>query len=320
MFTTNDPPTISDVSVSEIGLTTATVSWKTNMSGTCTLKYGLGSFTGSAEESAGGTTHIQKITNLDSASKYIYQVECLDADSNSFKSDQYTFNTLEQAIVTDFGVQNVMDVNIPTIEVDYKTTHNTTTLVKFKADGEVNYHNYLISDQATEHKAMIEGLDPAVQYDVIATGIDENGVEAKSVEADVTTLTDSRPPGITTNRAVGRVVGLGKNARANLYVKIETDEASSVKILFGKGTIMDNFEQNTSEDALNTYHMITIPVDPGQVYSYVVEAKDSARNLTTTKAITVVVEAPKQDATEIVVDTFSSKFGWLAKIWNRQGA
>lgn len=313
-FTTNDPPTISDVATSDIGLNSANISWTTNISGTCTLKYGKGSLTSTAEESAGGTSHIQKLSALESSSSYSYQIDCLDADSNSFSSDQYTFTTLEQAQATDFAVQNKMDVNIPTIEVTYKTTHNTTTLVKFKGANESSHHNYLLSEQAMEHTATIEGLDPAVEYEVIATGIDENGIEASSQTAKVTTLTDSRPPTIITNRAVGKVIGRGKDARANLYVKIETDEESTAKVLFGKGTILNNFEQSTAEDAANTYHLITIPVDPGQVYSYIMEINDLARNKNTSKAVTVVVEEAKENATEIVVNTFSSKFGWLSKL------
>ena len=316
-FTTNDPPTISDVVTDGVGLDGATISWTTNMSGTCTLKYGEGSFSNSIEESSGGTAHIQKISSLKSATQYLYQVECLDVDANSFESDQYAFTTLEQPRVENFTVQNKENVDIPTIEVVYTTTHSTTTLVKFKGGDESNFHNYLISEYATEHKTLIEGLDPAVEYEVVATGIDQNGVEATTMSAKVTTLTDSRPPGITTNRATGRVIGLGKESRANLYVKIETDESTSAKVLFGKGIILSNFEQSTVVDPNNTYHLITIPVDPGQVYSYVVEAVDAADNKTNSKPATVVVEGAKENATEIVVNTFGNKFGWVSKLWQR---
>lgn len=316
-FTTEEPPTISDVAVTEVGLNSATVSWTTNMSGTCTLKYGKGAFSSAVEENAGGTTHIQKLSSLESATPYVYQIDCVDEDENDFNSDQYTFSTLEQSFVSDLTIQNVMDVNIPTIQVNYKTNHNSTTLIKFKGSNESSYHNYLTADQAMEHEAKIEGLDPAIEYEIIATGIDENGLEALSQTQKVTTLTDSKPPAIVTNRAVGKVVGRGKDARANLYVKIETDELSKVKVLFGKGIVLSNFEQSTAEDPDNTYHMITIPVEPGQVYSYVVSAKDSATNETITKPATVVIENAKENATEIVVSTFGSKFGWVSKLWTK---
>jgi hypothetical protein len=220
--------------------------------------------------------------------------------------------------VADLTVQNKENVDIPTVVVSYKTNKETTTLVKFKASSESSYHNFLVGDRVLEHEAILEGLEPSVEYEMIATGMDENGIEAASQTLKISTLYDSRSPGVTGNRAVGRVVGCGKDARANLYVKIETDELTKTKVLFGKGTILNNFEQSTAEDPANTYHLITIPVDPGQVYSYIVEAVDEATNKTTTKPVTVVVEGAKENATEIVVNTFSNKFGWLQRIWNKQ--
>jgi len=162
-----------------------------------------------------------------------------------------------------------------------------------------------------EPEAVIEGLDPALEYTIIASGIDANGIEVATAEAKVTTLTDSRPPTITTNRSVGKVIGRGKDVTANLYVKIETDEVTRAKVLFGKGLLLNNFDQSTPEDPLNTYHLITIPATPGQVYSYVIQAFDGANNETKSVVSTVVVEGTKENATEIVVNTFQDKFGWI---------
>jgi hypothetical protein len=317
-FETLPAPTISEVSISEIGLNSATISWTTNTSATCTLKYGKGNYGSTVEESGGGTTHVQKLTGLESSSVYVFQIDGIDGDLNTFNSDEYTFTTLTQPTVSDLSVQNKENVDIPTVSIAYKTSHPTTTLIKFKGSNEGSYHNYLVNEYVTEHTAEIADLDPAVEYELIATGVDANGVEALSQTMKITTLTDSRPPGVLSNRAVGRVVGRGKDARANLYIRIETDEISTTKVLFGKGTIMNNFEQSTGEDGLNTYHLITIPVDPGQVYSYIIEIKDEAGNKVTTKTVTVVIESSKDNATEIIVNTFSNKFGWLQKIWTRQ--
>lgn len=317
-FETLPPPTISDVSITDVGLNSATISWTTNTSAKCTLKYGKGSYTSTIEEGAGSTSHVQKIAGLESNTTYNFQIDAIDTDLNTFNSDEYTFTTLQQPVVSEFMVDNKDNVDVPTIVVNYKTSHATTTLVKFKAPSEGSYHNYLVNEYSTEHTAEIADLDPAVEYEIIATGLDSNGVEAASQTARVTTLTDSRPPGIISNRAVGRVVGRGEDAKANLYVRIETDEASKTQVFFGKGTVLNNFEQNTPEDASNTYHLITIPVDPGQVYSYIVKAKDEAGNETITKPVTVVVESSKENATEIVVNTFGNKFGWITKIWMRQ--
>ena len=314
-FTTLPPPTISDFVISDIGLTAAVVSYKTNTGGTCTLKYGKGSYSSTNEVTSSSTSHVIKLEELENSTTYQAMADCVDSDGNEFSSDEYTFTTLRQPIVSDAQVQNKENVDIPTVDVYYKTDEDTTTLVKFKKTDESNYHNYLTNENVSEHKATIEGLEPSKEYELILTGISVSGVEAVPQTIRITTKSDSRPPGVTVNRAIGKVVGRGSGAQANMYVKVETDELTNVRIFFGKGTLFENFEQSSAESPFNTYHLITIPVDPGRLYSYIVEAKDEAQNKTITKAVTVVVEEPKNNATEIVMETFSNKFGWLSMLW-----
>jgi len=316
-FTTLPPPTISDFTVSDISLTSAVASYKTNTGGTCTLKYGKGAYTASIEETASSTSHVTKIENLESSTAYIVMADCVDGDENSFSSDEYTFTTLRQPVVSEGQVQNKENVDIPTVEVFYKTDESTTTLIKFKSVDESSYHNYLTNDSVTEHQATIEGLDPAKEYEMILTGTSGSGVEAIPQTLKITTRSDSRPPEIINNRAVGKVNGRGKDAQAMLYIKIETNEVTRVKVNFTKGVSVSGFDQNTPEDAENTYHLITIPVEAGQVYSYQIEAYDQARNQTLSKPTTVVIEDRKENAAEIITNTFSSQFGWLGSLFKR---
>ena len=242
-------------------------------------------------------------------------VDAVDADSNSFSSDEYTFTTLKQPVVSDVQVQNKENVDLPTIGVTYKTDMPVTTLVKYRSTDEVNFHNYLTNERVTEHSAEISGLDPLKEYIILISGISELGVEATIIEQKITTRSDSRPPGIIANRAVGKVNGRGADASANIYIKIETDETTKIKVRFSKGVVVSNFEQSTPEDGSNTYHLITIAAEAGQVYSYQIEARDDADNIALSQPQTIVVEGKKQNATEVVVNTFSSRFGWISKIW-----
>ncbi|MEA2007061.1 MAG: hypothetical protein U9O20_02785 [Patescibacteria group bacterium] len=316
-FETLPPPTISDLVVNDIGLTTATVSWKTNADATCTINYGPGSYSNTIEETSSGIGHVIQLADLVSSTDYKIQIEAIDDDLNEFSSDEYTFTTLEQPVTSDFVVENKENVDLPTIVVKYNTSITTTTLVKFKTVSEGSYRNYLDNEYVTEHNVEIEGLEPSVEYEIIATGIDANGTEATRQEGKITTRADSRPPGILTNRAVGRVIGRGKTAHANMYIKIETDEITTAKVFYNQGIVLNNFEQSSSEDPLNTYHLITIPVEAGQVYSYIVKTFDESGNKTSTKPVTVVVEDSKESASEIVVNTFSSKFSWITKLWEQ---
>ncbi|MDY0302451.1 MAG: hypothetical protein RBR98_01550 [Candidatus Moranbacteria bacterium] len=316
-FTTLPPPVVSEFAVTDIKLDSAIVSWKTNTSATCILKYGIGSLSNTIEETSGASNHIQKITGLVAETGYQAQVECEDGDLNSFNSDQYTFATPVKPVATDIKVENIENVDVPTILVEYKTNINATTRINFKHNEEVTPHNFFIEDKVTEHRAELTGLDPAKEYVLTIFGTDENGIELDPIEQKITTKSDSRPPEITVNRAVGKVLGRGASSQANLYVKIETNEPTKLKIKYTKGASISGFDQSTGEDPLNTYHLMTIPAEVGQMYSYKAEVFDEAGNLTNSKVSTIIVEDAKSSASEIIIGTTTKQFGWLSELWNR---
>jgi hypothetical protein len=308
-FTTLPPPVISDVTVTDIGLNTAYVNWTTNVSATCTLDYGAYTI----EETGAGSGHVQKIDKLQPASDYSAQITCIDGDLNTFSSDQYSFSTPEEPVVSDVTIENKENVDLPTITIAYKTNVPTSTLVYYKKGAESS-RTFLNEELVTEHSAEISDLDPAVEYAITVTGNDQYNIQAKAFEQKITTRTDSRPPKILANKAMGRVSGRGNNAQANVYIKIETDEPSRVHIAYAKGIVTKSFEQSTSDDTLNTYHLITIPAEAGDVYSYQVDATDEAGNKTIADAVTVPVEQSKANATEVITRTFLNNFGWITRL------
>jgi hypothetical protein len=312
-FTTLPPPTISEVLITDIVLKEATVSWKTNTSATCTLTYGVGTI----EESSSGSSHVTRISGLSADSTYKINIDCIDADLNEFSSDEYTFVTPKQPTASDVTVQNEENVDLPTLFVTYKTNVPTTTLVYFKHNDESSPHTFLTSERVAEHEARLPGLDPAKEYTLTIAGTDENGIDILPLEQKITTKSDSRPPKIIVNRSLGKVLGRGNNSQANVYIKIETDEETTVKVRYAKGVVTSTLEQSASSDSLNTYHLITIPAEPGQVYSYEAEAYDSVGNLTKSEITSVVVEKAKASATEVITGTFSARFGWMSNLWTK---
>jgi hypothetical protein len=310
-FITLPPPTISEVLITNIVLNEAIVSWETNVSAACTLSYGAGT----NKEESGGASHVQRINNLSADSTYTLKISCVDADLNEFSSDEYTFVTPKQPTASDVTVQNEENVDLPTIVIRYLTNVPTTTLVYFKSSEESSPHTFLTSEKVTEHEARIEGLDPAKEYTLSITGTDDNGINITPLEQKITTKSDSRPPKVVTNRSLGKVLGRGNNSQANVYIKIETDEETNVKVKYAKGVVTSTLEQTVSSDGLNTYHLITIPAEPGQVYSYEAECYDAVGNLTKTEITSVVVEKAKASATEVITGTFASRFGWMSNLW-----
>jgi hypothetical protein len=316
-FTTLDPPVVSEFSMTDIKLDSAFVSWKTNTSAICTLKYGAGSLSNIIDETSGASAHIQEVTGLVAETNYQAQVECTDTDANVFNSDQYSFSTPVKPIAIDIMVQNVENVDLPTVLVEYNTNVLTTTHLNFKSVNDASPHNYLVEEKGLEHKAELKGLDPAKEYILTILGTDENGIAIDPTEQKITTKSDSRPPEVVVNRAIGKVLGRGNNAQANMYVKVETNEPTKLKVKYTKGASVSGFDQSTTEDPLNTYHLITIPAEIGQMYSYQAEIIDEAGNLTNSKVSTIIVEKAKSSASEIIIGTTTRQFGWLSEIWKR---
>ena len=312
-FTTLPPPTISEVLVNDIQLNTAYVSWKTNTSATCTLDYGSGSSM-SIKEETGGSSHVQKIDKLVPATDYKIQISCLDGDANIFKSDEYSFSTPQEPTVSNVTIENKENVDLPTIVVAYTTNVPTTTYILFQSAKESSPHTYLVNDRTTDHSAEITGLDPSVEYTLQISGVDEHAIAAKNIDQKITTRFDSRPPAIVSSRAIGKVMGRGKTAQANVYIRIETDEPTRIKIGYAKGIVTKSFEQTAADDAFNTYHLITIPAETGQVYSYQISAFDEAENVTNSDSMTIAVDQSRANATEVITSTFLNQFGWISKL------
>ena len=315
-FETLPPPTVSDFAVSDITLESAYVLWTTNTSATCTLNYGAGGYSGTIKESGGSTNHAQKITGLSPETSYQAQAECTDLDLNVFSSDQYKFSTPVKPVASDIRVENQDNVDLPTVVVEYVTNVPTTTLVSFRYGTETP-HTYLTTDLVTEHRAELQGLEPAKEYVLSVSGTDGNGISLDQSDQKITTRSDSRPPEIQTNRAVGKTIGRGLNSQANIYVKIETNEPTTVRINYAKGVAASNLEQSTAEDPINTYHLITIPAEIGQVYSYQAKVTDTAGNVTTSAVVSVVVEQAKETAAEVISGTIASRFGWIGSLWKQ---
>ncbi|MEF3691830.1 MAG: hypothetical protein V3574_02100 [Candidatus Moraniibacteriota bacterium] len=316
-FETLPPPIVSEFSVGDIKLDSAYISWETNTSATCILKYGPGTLSNEIQEESSSSMHVQKIIGLSAETNYQAQVECIDGDSNAFDSDQYSFSTPVKPVATDVRVENVENVDLPTVLVEYKTNVSANTKISFKSSEESSPHTFLDDARVVEHKAELKGLDPAREYVLTIFGTDENGIELDTIEQKITTKSDSRPPEISINRAVGKVLGRGSSAQANMYVKIETNEPTKLKVKYTKGASVGGFDQSTGEDPLNTYHLITIPAEVGQMYSYQAEVSDEAGNITSSKVSTIIVENAKSSASEIIIGTTTKQFGWLSEIWNR---
>lgn len=103
-FTTNGPPTISNVAVSNITATTATITWSTNALSDSRVNYGLTNAYGSQSTNATNvTSHTVTLSSLTPSAEYHYQCVSVNAYGTATSAD-YVFTTTPA--VTEIVVDN----------------------------------------------------------------------------------------------------------------------------------------------------------------------------------------------------------------------
>ena len=98
-----NPPTISNIAVSEITASTAVVSWETNENGYSIVEHGIdesfGHLCGSNTESV--KNHKVTLINLKLGALQTYRINSADSSGNLAQSDNLTFKTLSKDDLTD---------------------------------------------------------------------------------------------------------------------------------------------------------------------------------------------------------------------------
>jgi len=101
-------PVISNVSATNIGDTTADITWTTDENATSVVHYGLTTAYGNTETVTGYTTnHTVGLSGLTALTTYHYKVVSVDGSSNSSESGDYTFTTTDTPAVPDMYVDNI---------------------------------------------------------------------------------------------------------------------------------------------------------------------------------------------------------------------
>ena len=92
------PPVISNITVSAITGSAATITWKTDEPATSQIEYGLTTSYGSSTplDTSLVTEHTQTITSLESNTTYHFRVKSKDASNNEAVSEDNTFTTTEE--------------------------------------------------------------------------------------------------------------------------------------------------------------------------------------------------------------------------------
>lgn len=314
-FTTTPASTISNLKISNVGPSSATVTFDTNTPSRGFVEYG--ETTGYGSKTQEGTDTLTKhtitLSSLKSDTTYNLRVSQTDGENNTFVSDNYTTKTLPKPTVLNFGAEAKKNVNTPTIAVTYQTNVETTTVIRYK-EKDKETKDYVLLEFETEHNVDLSNLTPLVEYELTITGEDNFGNEITPITETVTTLSDTLPPQVTSLVEKKNVIGEGTNAVAEITLKFTTSEPSKAVIEATQGISNKNFDIVSSEDNLALEHTITLKLGKaGLPYTYRIKLTDENNNQSLTKEAAIVAPIASEGVLEFVSGVFSKMFGWLSK-------
>lgn len=315
-FRTQDAPGISEVTVSDIRLDSAIISWKSTTISTSQVNYGKSNAYGlvTKDESASTVTvHVIKLDNLDHSSTYHFKISSVDADGNAISSDDYTFDTLKFPIVSNLKIEQLKNMPTSSIKVTWESNVPTTSVVNYSGRESAK------SQLETKHTVIITGLHDNSSYTLSATGRDQYGTEAAALSESYKTDFDTRPPLITNVTTESSVVGFGAEAKTQVIISWETDEPGTSQIEYDFGTFGDNYQFKTQEDGgLTTSHVVIVSgLKPSTSYHFRTVSRDASKNTGYSDDNTILTEQASSSIIDIIVNSLQNSLGWLFGAYRR---
>jgi len=320
-FSTLAAPTISNVQVDNITLTSADISWETTTVSSSKLYYGTNSqFNNQVDDISGAsaTKHSVKLSSLNHSTKYNFRLNATDIDGNNLTSDNYNFETLPMPKVENLKA-TVLDGSRARhgMKITWTTNVSASSIVKYSLSGtNQEPKESTTAKLISEHETTIEDLLDQATYKIQVSGRDSLGNLADEQTVSLTTPNDSRPPVISDISTETSNVGLNKQDKAQIVVGWRTDEPATSRVEYSTGLSGSDYEKQTSEDsALNSEHVVVISdLDPNSPYHIRINSKDNAGNEGTSEDQMVVSSSTSKSLLNILLETLRNTFGWVGKL------
>ncbi len=318
-FTTEPAPTVKDVTVKKVGLTTATLSLTVTGASKVRILYGVTETFGGVTEQVTATSESSydvELSELLDGTKYYYQVNAYDAEENVYEGTILFFATSPRPKISGVKVQQVKGAATSTVLLNWVTNTETSTIVTYyPVDNPSAANDKVDLKLVKNHQIILRDLLPQTDYVLVAKGRDKGGNEAVSEPVKLTTATDTRPPVISNVRVEPVVQGVGEEAVAQLVVSWDTDELSSSQVLYGEGSSGPLSNKTQKDESLTFNHLVVVPnLQVSKVYHLKVATSDKAGN--ESQSIDQVVITPKatRSALNLVITNLSQAFGFLGGI------
>ena len=311
-FTTLPAPKVSEVSITSITISGATINFLIENSSKLSLYYGK-------TESFGGVTSINTsftkssysiaIPDLEDDSKYYVKLNGFDADGNEYSGDIYTFTTLPRPKISNLRFQPIADASSNTTKVTWTTNVPTSSEISYNPVGG-SAQEVIISKLGVEHEITISGLIDNTDYTLVARSRDASGNLAVSDTQTFKTALDTRPPKISDISVETTIKGNGSEARGQVIVSWTTDEPGTSQVSYGQGS-PGSYSNKTAEDSrLSTEHVVIISdLSISSIYQIQPLSKDKAANESKGANQSAIIGRGTEDVFTIIFNSLRNIFG-----------
>ena len=347
-FTTSATPTISNVTTSDLTLSSVVVNWSAVSLESASIEYGASTAYGSSVAVGVGSTgtYSTKIASLKDASEYHFRIRAVDIDGTDITSDDYTFTTLTFPKVTAVvfktdqaqngtAVTLAWSTNVPTTsEVEYQAVEVDPT---FKAKSDKNYDNPTVLqaltpaqlselpvipksllthadkvDYEARHLIKVTNLTDGSLYVFTIRGRDRYGNELISEPIRYVTGADTKPPSVSNVVIETPIVGEGVESKAEIVLSFNTDEPAYSQVIWGSGTGSEYPEATQTTKDLTTEHIVVLrELKPTMSYHLKIKTTDESGNQSETEDTIVVTPTAQQAAFELIIKNLEGVFGFL---------
>ncbi len=322
-----NPPTISDISISSLTTTSATINWTTEEVANGEIEYGVTSSYGSVTnfDSALSIDHQAVISNLQPNTLYHYRITSSDQVGNLATSPDNMFTT-EMTVAADnesgsVGASAIIS-GVETAEVTF-TSATIAWQTDIPSDSQVEYGDSSLFGQSTtlntaittSHSVTISGLSPNTNYYFRAKS-KPAGVDIATVSSnhDFSTLSEAIPELPAANILS---VLAGSITTVAATISVTTDISATTSVEYG---ITTEYGQTTAMNTSATSHTINLTdLEPATTYHYRIKAINTDGDITfsedhtfTTLAPSVPLSPPSAitNLSAIVDDSTSATLHW----------
>ncbi|MGI5841214.1 MAG: fibronectin type III domain-containing protein [Patescibacteria group bacterium] len=323
-FTTEPPPEVKEVRLSNVGISSALVNFTTKNATKAKIYYGTTTSFGGAKEVSTSkleTSYSVELNQLEDGTKYYYKINTFDEEDTEYEGTILDFETLPRPRVTNVRVQQVANTAQSTLLVTWESNTAISSIVTYYPENnpELVRDNVDIELRDGDHRMIIRGLFPDTGYVLRVRGQDIIGNEAVSDTVRVTTASDTRAPQISEMSVEGANSppsnSTAQPALSQLIISWNTDEPATSQVEYGEGSGTDYNQLSQEDQNLSYNHVVIISgLTPAKVYHLRAISKDSAGNIS--KSIDTVTITPKatDNAFDLVITNLKEVFGFLGNL------